>query len=122
LAWHLAQRSKLGSRSESKRATRRKAAQNAYRGKDKPEVIARLTEEQGGRCAVCGGLGQRRGDGTEGLLLDHCHATGKARAMLCSRCNAAFGLLGESVERIAALHRYALSWAQAALLPVAKVG
>jgi hypothetical protein len=48
--------------------------------------------------------------------------TKPAWELLCGPCNAALGLLGESAERIAALHRYALSWAQAALLPVAKVG
>lgn len=95
-------RSAVGARSEAVRAKRRKHARNAYKGKDKPEVIARLTAEQKGRCKVCGCEGAKLGDGTVGLVLDHCHATGRPRAMLCGPCNAALGLLGESPTRIKA--------------------
>jgi predicted nucleic acid-binding Zn ribbon protein len=101
--------------SEAKRAKRRRAKAASYRGKDKADVVSRLTREQRGRCKVCGGEGAERGDGKTGLVLDHCHETGVARALLCGPCNAALGLLGESPERIAALHRYALSWGQASL-------
>lgn len=108
-------RSTVGARSAAVRAKRREAERHAYRGKDKAAVVAGLTAKQRGKCKVCGGYGQKRGDGTEGLVLDHCHATGKPRAMLCGRCNAALGLLGESPERIKAMWDYARSWAQAVL-------
>lgn len=110
--------STVGARSEAVRARRRRHAANAYRGKDKAAVIARLTKEQRGKCKVCGCEGTPLGNGKVGLVLDHCHATGVPRALLCGPCNAALGLLGESPARIAALHRYALSWAQPALVAV----
>jgi hypothetical protein len=52
-------------------------------------------------------------DGTRRLVLDHCHETGRARAMLCVQCNVALGHLADSPDRILALWRYAKSWAQA---------
>lgn len=41
--------------------------------------------EQGGRCKICAGdnPGQRRTN----FLVDHCHATGKVRGLLCVKCN-----------------------------------
>lgn len=95
-----------GHRSEAVRARRRKAAAVKYRRRDKAEVIARLTAEQGGLCEVCATDG-----GSRGLVLDHCHTTGDPRAMLCTRCNAALGLMLESPERIAGLLDYAKKWA-----------
>jgi hypothetical protein len=99
--------STVEARSSQVRAKRRRHAKHAYRGKDKAEVIARLTEEQGGRCKVCGSDGDARGDGTRGLLLDHDHTTGKPRAMLCTRCNAALGMMHEDPNLILALASYA---------------
>lgn len=99
--------SAVGLRSESKRASRRRQAATRYRGRDKAELVARLTAEQGGRCAVCGSDGHALGDGRHGLVLDHCHRTGRPRAMLCGRCNAALGLLGEDPSRIRQMLAYA---------------
>jgi hypothetical protein len=40
---------------------------------------------QGGGCAICGGLTRRRPN------VDHCHKTGKVRAILCHLCNQGLG-------------------------------
>ena len=40
-------------------------------------------------------------------MLDHCHATGEPRAMLCVRCNAALGLLREDPAVCRMLAEYA---------------
>ncbi len=95
-----------GVRSESRRASRRKQKRTTYRRKDKAEVFARLQAEQGGVCAVCGESGGKLGNGLTGLVLDHCHATGDARALLCGRCNAAVGLVREDVDIACALVAY----------------
>jgi len=90
---------------KAKKRTAHKA--KAYRRPDKAEVVAELTASQGGRCAICGGEGGPLGDGRRGLVLDHCHATGDPRALLCPRCNAALGLLEEDPARALALADYA---------------
>ena len=94
------QNSTWGQRSESKRAKRRAQERVKYRRPDKAEVIARLTHEQAGLCAVC--------KEAHPLILDHCHRTGNPRAMLCRRCNAALGLMHEDPDKILALHKYAV--------------
>lgn len=67
-------------------------------------VSEELAERQGGLCGSCG----------EALLLrrwarhlDHCHATGELRALLCRQCNIALGVLGENPEKIRRLADYA---------------
>ena len=97
---------------------RRRNKKSGYKGRDKASVVARLTKQQGGKCKACGGAGSNLGNGSTGLVLDHDHATGEPRAMLCGPCNAALGLLGESPDRIALLRDYALSWAQRPLMDV----
>ena len=92
-------------RSEAARAKRRKERAVKYRRPDKAAVIARLTAEQDGKCKACGCDG-----GERGLVLDHCHRSGEPRAMLCSRCNAALGLMLEQPKRIEGLLAYALAW------------
>ena len=42
-----------------------------------------LLAEQGGRCAICGGMSSGRA-----LSVDHDHLTGRIRALLCNGCNA----------------------------------
>lgn len=58
-----------------------------------------MRERQGGLCAVYG-------CNRPGTDIDHCHATGKVRGILCSGCNKALGLLGDSVARIEGLAEY----------------
>lgn len=87
----------------------RKSKRNSggYRGADRLDLLAYATTEQGGKCAICGGVGHALGDGTVGLVLDHCHTTGLPRAALCGRCNAALGLMREDPASIEALRNYA---------------
>jgi hypothetical protein len=56
-----------------------------------------LFEQQDGKCAICGkthGHVTVNGVKTK-LAVDHDHATGKIRGLLCSRCNRGIGYLGE---------------------------
>jgi hypothetical protein len=52
---------------------------------------------QGGRCKLCGGVQPGRLAGRH-LCVDHCHATGRVRGLLCSSCNRALGLFRENAE------------------------
>ena len=57
-------------------------------------------KRQGGVCAVCkcSPLSNRCRHGH--LVVDHCHASGYVRGLLCERCNAT---LGESMDNISSL-------------------
>lgn len=56
-----------------------------------------------GRCAICRELPLT----TSGrLLVDHCHASGAVRDLLCRRCNNVLGWVGDSRELLAALSAY----------------
>jgi hypothetical protein len=48
------------------------------------DEYARMLEAQGGGCAICGARPK-----TRRLHVDHDHATGKVRGLLCHRCNRA---------------------------------
>lgn len=62
-----------------------------------------MLAEQGKKCALCGapfirfiGTSKRRA----GFVPDHCHKTGKVRALLCHNCNVRIGLFGDDPERL----------------------
>jgi Recombination endonuclease VII len=67
-----------------------------------PEEFAAMVAAQGNRCAICDrdmGAGMSR-------HIDHCHATGRLRGLLCTRCNGALGMAGDSPERLRAMADY----------------
>lgn len=63
---------------------------------------------QGGRCAACGELpnSRLRGKTPISLAVDHCHATGRVRGLLCANCNAALGMVNDDPEKLEALMTY----------------
>lgn len=66
------------------------------------EVFEELFDSQNRSCAICG---------TEtptgyNWHIDHCHATGKVRGILCSKCNQGIGLLGDTAERVKKAYEY----------------
>lgn len=65
----------------------------------------RMLDDQGGKCAICRREEiQRRKGGINPLSVDHDHATGKVRSLLCHRCNVMLGGGGDnpSILRAAA--------------------
>lgn len=66
------------------------------------EKEAMLTS-QGNRCACCGSEDPR---GKNGWHVDHCHATGKVRGLLCLYCNVALGKVQDSVDHLKKLITY----------------
>src|ERR1700722_1104896 len=61
------------------------------------EDYNRMLSEQGGVCAICKlPPGGKRKSRTIHLAVDHCHTTGKVRALLCSHCNVGIGGLKEN--------------------------
>lgn len=66
------------------------------------EARAKLYKEQDGCCAVCGRSAEEVGT----LRLDHCHATGKIRGLLCNGCNMGLGMFRDSPEALIAASEY----------------
>ena len=52
-----------------------------------PEQYKQMHEDQQGKCKICNTTPKTK----RGLHVDHCHKTGKVRALLCSGCNTALG-------------------------------
>lgn len=57
-----------------------------------PDEYAIMLESQFGTCAICG-----RPPKSRSLHVDHDHATGDIRGLLCHNCNTAIGLLGDDI-------------------------
>lgn len=61
------------------------------------ELNARL-EQQGGVCALCPkDITGRAANGYSRACVDHDHATGRVRGLLCTACNSSLGQLGDDV-------------------------
>ena len=71
-------------------------------------IKADLLDRQGGVCASCS-TSEPRGKG-DGWHLDHCHATGTIRGVLCGDCNTALGFARDSVERLEAMLGRPMGW------------
>lgn len=74
----------------------------------------KLLTHQGGMCAACGGP-----PGTEDgvFRVDHDHATGSVRGLLCLACNAALGNVQDKPATLARLKLYLETHAPAPALP-----
>jgi hypothetical protein len=67
-----------------------------------PQEYDRILEAQGGVCALC----ERPPTPGISLHVDHDHATGEIRGLLCMRCNNALGLFGEDPDLLKRAARY----------------
>ena len=74
-----------------------------------PEDYSAMLASQGGVCAICGkpecAIDPRNGR-PKSLAVDHSHATGVVRGLLCVACNNAIGALDEDPSRFAAALEY----------------
>lgn len=59
----------------------------------------RMLAEQGGACAICRAEFPR-------LLIDHCHASGKVRGLLCNNCNTGIGMFSDDPQLMQAAAQY----------------
>lgn len=86
----------------------RETRQYNYRSKNyglSKEEVDKLMTDQDGRCAACFNLPSQRG-----LVVDHDHATGKVRALLCHNCNSSLGYLKDDPTRVRLLLDYILKF------------
>lgn len=63
-----------------------------------------MFKRQGGQCAIC--LDAKIWKRRRTLVVDHCHATGKVRGLLCNQCNTAIGHLSDCKETAMRLFQY----------------
>ena len=64
-----------------------------------PEAFDRIFDEQGRTCAICGAEEAKDERGFRPHV-DHCHATGRVRGILCGRCNKGLGLFHDDAGLI----------------------
>lgn len=85
-------------------------SQNEYRRKN-PDIIRnnnynfmygisledynKMFADQAGCCAICK---KHQNEFTKKLAVDHCHETGKVRALLCAFCNTSLGNMNDDIE------------------------
>src|SRR3954453_23374912 len=74
-----------------------------------PENLAALIEGQGWTCAICAGPPQH---------IDHDHATGKVRGVLCGPCNMGLGQFADDPVRLTDAARYLRKHGGGRLAPV----
>src|SRR5208282_3809502 len=78
-------------RKRFKSTTTQKRAQHLrHRYKINDEEYRRMLKEQNGKCAICGCKTYGR-KGVKRFAVDHDHATGAIRGLLCASCNQALG-------------------------------
>ena len=67
-----------------------------------PDAFDAMVAAQQNRCAICArdmGSGKKR-------HVDHCHETGRIRALLCHHCNTALGHADDRPDRLRAMANY----------------
>lgn len=62
-----------------------------------------VLKRQGNACATCG---RHESDCAKSLHIDHDHATGKFRGLLCQQCNVSLGLVDDNVDVLSRMIRY----------------
>lgn len=63
-----------------------------------PDQFRALFDSHGGKCHICGTT--KPGGRFDTFHIDHCHATGEVRGLLCATCNNILGKVGDSIERL----------------------
>lgn len=70
------------------------------------EEANKILADQNNTCALCEKEVQLLPGFSTAAHIDHCHASGKVRGILCGNCNTALGKLGDSVEAIQKVLKY----------------
>ena len=71
--------------------------------KIRPETYDALYQAQEGKCACCG---VHESAFKRQLHVDHDHATGRIRGLLCTQCNPGIGYFQDSIERLEMAIKY----------------
>ena len=77
------------------------------------DTVVQMYKKQNGRCLLCNVKGDVHELGFYDrpvLVIDHNHATGRVRGLLCSPCNLGLGKLQDDWEIIYHAYRYVKKW------------
>jgi hypothetical protein len=89
------------STSKGKEAQRKSKLKSKY-GLSPEEYDTKLVN-QNHKCAICG---LDEVENKKKLAVDHVHATGKVRDLLCINCNTGLGMFKENIENLASAIKY----------------
>jgi hypothetical protein len=95
-AWRAANRKRLRAQTKAWRSMRPGYARRQNLQQKYGMTVAQweaLFKRQGGGCAICGGAGRK-------LCVDHNHATGAVRGLLCDQCNHGLGNFRDDETRL----------------------
>lgn len=67
------------------------------------EAYQKMCAAQDDACAICGDTGKT-------LCVDHCHATGKVRGLLCGKCNTGLGQFNDNCKLLAFAIEYLMGY------------
>ena len=67
------------------------------------DAVIKMREEANGVCKICGREGIKH---HSRLVIDHCHATGKVRGLICSKCNTILGYCDDDPSILNKLSTY----------------
>lgn len=68
------------------------------------EMYDTILQSQGGLCAIC--RNPEKQSGKRRLSIEHCHATGKFRGLVCNSCNSILGNAKDSILVLESAIRY----------------
>lgn len=66
----------------------------------------KMLSAQNGGCAICGTNRPVNGKGNAFFDVDHNHATGQVRGLLCRDCNVTVGVVEKKQSKIRLIHKY----------------
>jgi hypothetical protein len=102
-AYYRANKAELYAKAKARAFAKSPHSHVLYHHGMEPSTLDALYEAQGGVCAICERPGPKRGPGC--LHIDHDHATGERRGLICNACNRALW----------AFEKFGGSWALRAL-------
>lgn len=117
-AWKLANPDKVAASllRQSARIAQAEIRRRARNNGLDPEMVAAYYNAHDGRCEICGNPPR---PGGRDLNMDHDHATGEFRGMLCDNCNAGIGRFKDDTMRLESAILYLKRHAQPTLATVA---
>lgn len=96
-------REQLNQAANARYAERKIIVRLQRKGIEPTQEIINYIENHSGTCDICNSPPDGR---WKELAIDHCHATGNFRGMLCSSCNRSLGHMGDDIDRLKSALRY----------------